>query len=88
MLTEKCNGYTILALVREWLQTYFGINIEDIRYAVQDRSYLKDENGQFVLDRLNRPINKLTLPVEGDPEGRTLIQVLLDGINQYKTLQQ
>ena len=77
-----------LELVREWLQTYFGIDLEKIRQGVQDRSYLKDANGNFVLDKLDRPINKLTLPYEDDPEGRTLIEVLLDGINQYKSLQQ
>lgn len=76
-----------LDLVREWLKTYFGINLDTIRYVVQDRSYQKGADGKFVLDALDRPINKLTLPVEGDPEGRTLIEVLLDGINKYKALQ-
>lgn len=76
-----------LDLVREWLKTYFGIELDKIRYVVQSRSYQKDADGKFVLDALDRPVNKLTLPLEEDPEGRTLIEVLLDGINKYKALQ-
>ena len=76
-----------LDLVREWLSTYFGIDLEKIRYEVQHRSYVKDKDGKFELDNLNRPINKLIQPVKDDPQGRTLIEVLLDGINRYKELQ-
>ena len=76
-----------LDLVREWLSTYFGIDLEKIRYEVQHRSYVKDKDGKFELDNLDRPINKLIQPVKDDPQGRTLIEVLLDGINRYKELQ-
>lgn len=77
-----------LEAVRLWLSENFGIDLEALRYEVQDRSYLKDAEGQFVLNQFNRPVNKLNLAVEGDPEGRILMQVLLDEINQYKALKE
>ncbi len=77
-----------LEIVRSWLKENFGVDIDELRAEVQNRSYVKDSDGNFIINALGRPVNKLTYVVDGDPEGRTLIEVLLDEINKYKELQQ
>lgn len=49
-----------LEMVREWLQTSFEINLEDLRTLIHTREFLTDEDGNFILDEKNRYINRLT----------------------------
>lgn len=75
-----------LEMVREWLQTNFNIDIEDLRREVQQRQWVTDANGNYVVGANGRYINKLTAPLDTDPT-KTLMEALLDEVNQYKSLQ-
>lgn len=78
-----------LDLVRQWLNDGFGFSIDDIRREVQQRTYVTDEDGNFVI--VEDPVtgkrslvNRLT-HVEAD--GRTVMEHMLDEVEQYKALQ-
>lgn len=78
-----------LGLVRGWFKESFGFSIDDIRREVQQRQYLTDENGDFVIvedQYTGKPklVNRLVQP---QSDGRTLMQHLLDEVEQYKALQ-
>lgn len=75
-----------LEMVREWLKTNFNIDIEDLRREVQQRQWVTDANGNYVVGANGRYINKLTAPLDTDPT-KTLMEALLDEVNQYKSLQ-
>lgn len=73
-----------LQYVREWLKTYYDIDIDELRREVQRRQYVCDENGNLVLSN-GRTINRLTQPYEtGSSE--SLIEHLRQQVNQYKAL--
>lgn len=78
-----------LELVRQWLNDGFGFSIDDIRREVQQRTYVMDENGNFVITEdpvtgKRSLVNRLT-QVEAD--GRTVMEHMLDEVEQYKALQ-
>jgi substrate import-associated zinc metallohydrolase lipoprotein len=75
-----------LALVRDWLQTYFGVNIDSLRTEVQNHEYVTNADGTFKKDQYGRLINKLTQPLESNPSV-TLIESLENEVYQYKSLQ-
>lgn len=75
-----------LEMVREWLKTNFNIDIEEIRKEVQQRQWVTDADGNYVVGANGRYINKLTAPLDTDPT-KTLMDALLDEVNQYKALQ-
>ena len=72
--------------MREWLKTNWNINLDDLRREVQKRQFVTNSDGSFVYDKNGLLINKLTAPSDSDPS-KTLIEVLRDGVNQYKSLQ-
>lgn len=78
-----------LDLVRTWLNDGFGFSIDDIRREVQQRQWLTDEKGDFIITTdifgNRKLVNRLTVTQE---DGRTLMEHLLDEVEQYKTLQQ
>lgn len=78
-----------LDLVRQWLNEGFGFSIDDIRREVQQRTYVTDENGDFVI--VEDPVtgkrslvNRLT---QLESDGRTVMEHMLDEVEQYKALQ-
>lgn len=78
-----------LDLVRTWLKESFGFSIDDIRREVQQRQWLTDENGEFVVKEDSKTgkrslVNRLTVT---QSDGRTLMEHLLDEVEQYKALQ-
>lgn len=76
-----------LDIVRTWLNDSFGFSIDDIRREVQQRQYVTDAEGNFVIQEVDgkrRLVNKLAQP---QSDGRTFMQHLLDEIEQYKELQ-
>lgn len=75
-----------LTFVRDWLKTNWNINLDDLRREVQKRQFVTNPDGSFVYDKNGLLINKLTYPSDNDPS-KTLIEVLRDGVNQYKSLQ-
>ena len=75
-----------LEMVREWLQTNFNIDIDDVRNEVQRRQWLTDADGNFVTGPDGRFINRLTAPLDTDPS-KTLMESLLDDVNKYRDLQ-
>lgn len=75
-----------LEMVREWLKTNWDIDIDELRSEVQHRQYATNPDGTFIIDRYGRFTNRLTAPSDTDPS-RTLMDTLLDWVNQYKELQ-
>lgn len=74
-----------LELARNYLKTYYNIDIDDIRREVQARSYVKNADGTFAFDRYGMLINRLTQP---DANGKTLIDALREEVTQYDSLRQ
>ena len=72
-----------LEMCREWLKTNFNYDIDTVRYAVQHKQYIYDENDHLVLDSKGRPINALTYV---RPDGTTLMQELRGWVERYKSL--
>jgi len=71
-----------LDMVREWLKTYFGANIDDLRKEVQSRQYVTNADGTFMMKN-GRLVNRLTYEVA---DGQTLMDQLVEQVNQYKSL--
>ncbi|MCR5131590.1 MAG: hypothetical protein K6C10_09065 [Prevotella sp.] len=73
-----------LQMVREWLLTYYHIDIDKMRDFLQKRTYVTDENGHFVL-RNGSLVNRLTQPSPEDPS-KTIMEKLLEQVDQYESL--
>ena len=74
-----------LDLVRTWLKEYWDIDVDELRHEVQTREYMFDENDKYLLDARGNYINKLTYPLSS---GKTLMDQLMEEIENYKKLQQ
>lgn len=70
-----------LEMVREWLQTNFNIDIEDVRREVQRKQWLTDDEGNFVFDSDGNFINRLTYR---DKTGTTLMERLIEEVERYR----
>ena len=70
-----------LSMVREWLKTNFDYDLDKVRYEVQHRQYLYDENDNLVLDERKRPVNLLTYK---RADGTTLMDELRQMVERYK----
>ena len=70
-----------LALVRTWMQEYYNINIDEMRYEIQSRQYARNEDGSFKRDSNGRYINNLTLQRE---DGSSIMQDLLWEVLKYR----
>ncbi len=75
-----------LEMCRTYLADNFDADIEELRDEVQLRQFLTDGNGNFIYDDNGDFINRLTQPSPTDPSV-TLMDTLLDWVNQYKALQ-
>lgn len=79
---------TKLDLVRTWFNESFGFSIDNIRREVQQRQYVTDSEGNFVTTTdftgKKKLVNRLTSTQE---DGRSLMEHLLDEVEQYKSLQ-
>jgi len=71
-----------LDMVREWLKTYFGTDIDKLRKEVQQRQYVTNDDGTF-LYRNGQLVNRLTYEVK---DGKTVMDTLIEEVNQYKSL--
>lgn len=76
-----------LELVRTWLKDNWGVDLDELRREVQSRQYLTDAEGNFVRDGNNDFVNRLTYVDPDDPDQPTLIQQLLQEVEEYKQLQ-
>ena len=90
MLLDKINGRQLildkLQMVRDWMMSAFNIDIDAMREEIQRRQYATNEDGSFKFDEWGRYVNALTSPSASDPS-RSVMEVLLDEVNQYKALQ-
>ena len=77
-----------LELVRNWLKDNWNVDLDELREEIQNRQYVKDENGVFLRDRYNRFINRLTYRDPDNPDAPTIYEQLMEEINEYKKLQQ
>lgn len=88
--TDGIDGRALLLrkfeIVKEWLQINFGIDLEALRKEVQNRQFVTNADGSYVLDEKGKPLNKLMAPSDTDPS-KTLMETLLDEVNKYKELQ-
>ncbi len=89
--TDGIDGKAIilqkLDLCKTYLADYFNADIDEIRDEVQQRQWLTDEDGNFVFDADGNYINALVSPSSTDPS-KTLMEELLEEVNQYKALQE
>ena len=74
-----------LELVRTWLQEYYHINIDNMRYEIQSRQYARNPDGTFKRDEYGRYVNNLTQKRE---DGSSIIEDLLMEVLNYQKLQQ
>lgn len=70
-----------LEYVRGWLRDDFGINIDDMRKMVQQRSFLTDNQGNFIYDAKGNLINRFTY------NQYELMTKLRNEVYKYKELQ-
>lgn len=75
-----------LDLVRTWLKDNFNVDLDQLRREVQNREWVTDADGNFVIEN-GHLVNKLTAPTEENPS-KTLMEVLLDEVNKFEALQQ
>ena len=76
-----------VGLVRDWLKDNWNIELDNLRTEVQQRMYLTNEDGSFILNQRGRVINRLTSPAPENPSIRFIDQ-LMDEVYSYKSLQQ
>lgn len=85
--SDGINGRSVLeqkfGIIKEWLKTNFNYDIDKVHKEVQRRQYVVNDDGTYKLDANGDPINALMQPSSTDPS-RTVMDVLLDGVNQYK----
>lgn len=72
-----------LDMCKDWLRTRFNYDLDSVRYEVQHRQYVFDENDQLLLDHYGRPINRL---VYVKPDGTTLMDSLRAEVEAYRAL--
>jgi substrate import-associated zinc metallohydrolase lipoprotein len=75
-----------LDLVRTYMKDNYNIDIDQLRNMVQSRQFIVNSDGTYATDEYGRLINNLTSPSAEDPS-RSVIDVLLDKINVFKSLQ-
>lgn len=76
-----------LDLVRTWLKDNWNVDIDALRREVQTRQYVTDADGNFVRDERGKFINHLTYRDPANPEKPTVIEQLLQEVENYKALQ-
>ncbi|MCD7714112.1 MAG: putative zinc-binding metallopeptidase [Prevotella sp.] len=88
--TDGIDGRAIieqkLDMCKTYLADYFNADLDEIRDEVQRRQWVTDDNGDFVFDADGNYINALVSPSDDNPS-ETLMETLLDQVNQYKALQ-
>ncbi len=88
--TDGIDGKAIieqkLEMCKTYLADYFNADLDEIREEVQQRQWLTDSAGNYIFDDDGNYINALVNPSDTDPS-KTLMETLLDWVNQYKTLQ-
>lgn len=70
-------------LVRTYLKENYNIDLDELRKMVQERTFVTNPDGTFVVNNGNL-VNKLTSVQES---GKTLIDELRDEVNRFKALQ-
>ncbi len=89
--TDGIDGQSVilqkLELCKTYLADYFDADLDEIRDMVQQRQWVTDDSGEFVLDTNGDYINALTQPSKAD-SSITQMELLLDWVNQYKALQE
>lgn len=76
-----------LDYVRGWLKDNWGINLNDLRREVQQRQFLTNPDGSFVFTSYGSLVNRLTSPLEDEPNVLLMTRLLMQ-VLQYMNLQQ
>ena len=76
-----------LDLVRTWLKENWGVDLDELRRTVQTRQYVTDADGNFLRDSYGNFVNRLTYVDPAHPDQPTLIEQLLQEVEEYKKLQ-
>jgi len=85
---DGINGYDLiqakLDMVREWLKTEYGINIDEMRREVQSRTYVMNADGTFPMKN-GKLINHIVQPLQSDPT-KTVMDSLLYQVDCFEPL--
>ena len=85
---DGINGHelilTKLNMVRDWLKSEYNISLDKLREEVQNRTYVKDANGNFI-KKNGKLVNHIVQPLVGDPS-KTVIDSLLYQVDKYESL--
>ena len=83
-----------IRFVREYMQTQFGIDLYKLRQLVQQKQYVRDEQGNFITEdyynftTLRQEKRLVNAIVKTDPTtGKSVMEQLLDQLEPYKQLQ-
>lgn len=76
-----------LDLVRTWLKDNWDISLDDLRQEVQSRQYVMDADGNFLRSASGGFVNRLTYRDPSNPTAPTVIEQLLQEVEEYKKLQ-
>ncbi len=76
-----------LDLVRTWLKENWDVDIDDLRREVQTRQYVTDDTGVFIRDERGNFVNRITYRDPANPDAPTIIEMLLQEVEEYKKLQ-
>lgn len=70
--------------VTNYLKEYFDIDIQALREAVQTRTYVTDDSGEFIIDDYGELVNKLSTTLD---DGTVFMDSLRQQVYQYEELQ-
>lgn len=70
--------------VTNYLKEYFDIDLQDLREAVQTRTYVTDSNGEFVINDYGELVNMLTTTLS---DGTEFMDSLRQEVYKYEELQ-
>ena len=76
-----------LDLVRTWLKENWNVDIDELRREVQTRQYVTDADGNFIRNANGGFVNRLTYVDPANPSEPTIIEKLLQEVEEYKKLQ-
>lgn len=76
-----------ITYVSDWLKDNWGISLYDLRREVQQRQFLTNPDGSFVFTSYGSLVNRLTSPLEDEPNVLLMTRLLMQ-VLQYMKLQQ
>lgn len=83
-----------LQFVREYMQSEFGIDLDQLRYEIQRKQFRKGADGKFITTTYYNTTNKRNeqrlenaITYVDPATGKSVLDLLLEDLNKYKALQ-